>query len=279
MLGVIERHEQQEALDKISHKDTPTTADLLNILESRNQTELLREISQNKTLMKGEKGDVPQKGVDYLTSDEIAEITNLIKESVKEEVRPIKGVDYFDGAKGEQGAPSFIAGPQGEKGDTPIAGIHFPMPKDGKNVSKAEARALFKELLKELEASDFGAVTEEEVREILKKHSTASNNKLAQDLANLKGDVMRNYGGHGGSGSAGSPAMLYDLSSQLNGVAKSFTIPANTAISLVTGSSAPFIFAPTTDYTGSGTTTLTFTANVDAPSALATGQTLLVQYY
>lgn len=83
----------------------------------------------------------------------------------------------------------------------------------------------------------------------------------------------------GSGGGTGSAVFIYDLSDQLDGATKSFTIPANTAISLVTGSSAPFVFRPTVDYTGSGTTTITFTASVDAPSALAAGQTLLVQYY
>lgn len=81
------------------------------------------------------------------------------------------------------------------------------------------------------------------------------------------------------SGGGGSSTQVYSLSSQLNGSTKSFTIPTNTAIVGVFGSSAPFVFDYTTDYTGSGTTILTFTASVDAPSALASGQTLVVQYY
>ena len=67
-----------------------------------------------------------------------------------------------------------------------------------------------------------------------------------------------------------------DLSASLNGVTKIFTIPANTAIVLVVSSSVPFVFRPTVDFTGTGTTTLTFTAAVDESSMLAAGQSLIV---
>ena len=39
------------------------------------------------------KGDSPEKGKDYFTDDELEQI----KEIVKAEVMPVKGVDYFDG--------------------------------------------------------------------------------------------------------------------------------------------------------------------------------------
>ena len=39
------------------------------------------------------KGDSPEKGKDYFTDDEL----NQIKEIVKAEVTPVKGVHYFDG--------------------------------------------------------------------------------------------------------------------------------------------------------------------------------------
>lgn len=74
----------------------------------------------------------------------------------------------------------------------------------------------------------------------------------------------------------------FSLSSQLNGVTKIFTIPANTAITGILSSSTPFVFDPFAtppDYMGSGTTTLTFGTGIDAPSMLAAGQTIIVQYY
>jgi len=39
------------------------------------------------------KGDMPEKGKDYFTDDELEQI----KEIVRAEVTPVKGVDYFDG--------------------------------------------------------------------------------------------------------------------------------------------------------------------------------------
>jgi len=39
------------------------------------------------------KGDMPEKGKDYFTDDELEQI----KEIVKAEVTPVKGVHYFDG--------------------------------------------------------------------------------------------------------------------------------------------------------------------------------------
>lgn len=39
------------------------------------------------------KGDSPEKGTDYFTDDELEQI----KEIVKSEIMPVKGVHYFDG--------------------------------------------------------------------------------------------------------------------------------------------------------------------------------------
>ncbi len=72
--------------------------------------------------------------------------------------------------------------------------------------------------------------------------------------------------------------MSYDLSSQLNGVANTFTVPANTNFILVVSSSNPFVFRPTVDYTGSGTTTLTFDVGIDPATMLASGQSLILLF-
>lgn len=63
----------------------------------------------------------------------------------------------------------------------------------------------------------------------------------------------------------------YDLSSQCNGVLKTFTIPTNRKIVWVGGSDAPAgQYRQSTDYTGTGTRTLTLTSEVIAPSQGAT---------
>lgn len=81
---------------------------------------------------------------------------------------------------------------------------------------------------------------------------------------------------HGGGGtSAGSITYSIDLSAQCNGVNKVFTVPANTNFVQLSGTDAPQIYRPTIDYTGTGTTTLTLTGQVNAPS---NGATLILLY-
>lgn len=81
---------------------------------------------------------------------------------------------------------------------------------------------------------------------------------------------------HGGGGTGGgSITYAVDLSAQCNGVNKVFTVPANTNFISLAGSDAPNIYRPTVDYTGSGTLTLTLTAQVNAPSS---GATLVLTY-
>ena len=78
-------------------------------------------------------------------------------------------------------------------------------------------------------------------------------------------------------GSGGSQVSYYDISSLLDGATTTFTIPAHTKIVQITSSSAPFVFRPTIDYTDTRTTVI-FGASVDAPSMLASGQSVIVLY-
>lgn len=104
--------------------------EMLRLLESRDQTELLQALAkkvgdseskikmtkieylkgeqgdpfkyedltpEQKLELKGEKGDKPTRGVDYFTSKDVEAIANYIKIGLKEEVTPRRGVDYFDG--------------------------------------------------------------------------------------------------------------------------------------------------------------------------------------
>jgi uncharacterized protein YjdB len=74
-----------------------------------------------------------------------------------------------------------------------------------------------------------------------------------------------------------SRVITYDLSSQLDGNTKTFMLGTHFGIISVNSSSAPFgAFLPTTDYNEVGKT-IVFTNNVDAPSALASGQSLIVR--
>ena len=82
-------------------------------------------------------------------------------------------------------------------------------------------------------------------------------------------------GGFSVFGGAARNAVEYtDLSAQLNGSLKTFTVPRRRFI-MVLASFAPYVLRPETDYTGSGTYTLTITNEIPA-ERLATGQTLLL---
>ncbi len=87
MLASIERKENAQIMKEMTDG-----------LKGKDAVEIARLIKKGD---KGEKGDTPVKGKDYLTDKEIVGLSEYIKEKVKEEVRPIKGKDYFDGAKGE----------------------------------------------------------------------------------------------------------------------------------------------------------------------------------
>ena len=215
------------------------------------------------------------------TSDDIlkeliaSEVERRVQEAKQElhnhveQITPKKGVHYFDGVNGHDGIDG-LPGKDGKDGRHGRNGLDGRDGKDGENISPKQAKMILAELL-----NDVNILGEKDVLRILDKPKKGLDGKLKK----LEELVMLNYGGHGGHNTGGATPQSVDLSAQLDGLTKSFTIPANTAIIGVFGSSAPFIFRPTTDYTGSGTTTITFTASVDAPSALATGQSLIVQYY
>ena len=75
----------------------------------------------------------------------------------------------------------------------------------------------------------------------------------------------------------GSYVYAQDISDQLNGILKTFTLVSNAKVILAFGSSTPGVFRPTTDYTTTGST-ITFTSEITAASTLATGQTVIILY-
>jgi hypothetical protein len=80
----------------------------------------------------------------------------------------------------------------------------------------------------------------------------------------------------GGSG-GGRIVKAYDLSSQLNGVLKTFNLPALWRVISVHASSFPFNLRETVDYTWTPQS-ITFTSAISVNSTLASGQTLTVIY-
>lgn len=78
----------------------------------------------------------------------------------------------------------------------------------------------------------------------------------------------------GGSGGKGK-IKPYDLSSQLDGVTKTFNIPASWTVISVASTSNPAAFRPIIDYTFTPTT-ITFTSEINAATTLSAGQSLIV---
>lgn len=98
-----------------------------------------------------------------------------------------------------------------------------------------------------------------------------------EELKKLRTGTIINGGG--GNASGGRIVKVYDLSSQLNGILKTFSLPAFWRVISVQSSSFPNAFRPTTDYTTDASAmTITFTSEITASSTLAAGQTIIVIY-
>lgn len=108
---------------------------------------------------------------------------------------------------------------------------------------------------------------------------------LEEEFDKLRNLIKRNSGVSGivyvGGGASGGGKVVksYDLTSQLNGVLKTFSLPAFYQIISVQSTSFPNAFRPTVDYTSNaGAGTITFTSEISASATLNTGQTLIVIY-
>lgn len=99
---------------------------------------------------------------------------------------------------------------------------------------------------------------------------------LPEALEALKKQVDKMVPFYVGTGTT-KGVQVYDLSSQLNGILKTFALPALSRIVGIQSSSFPNAFRPTVDFTNDAQS-ITFTSEIDAGSVLAAGQTLLVQY-
>ena len=98
---------------------------------------------------------------------------------------------------------------------------------------------------------------------------------LRKELDELKKNLKAGSRVTSGGGVGKHNMEVYDISGSLNGVTKTFNLPAFWQISLVLSTSAPQIFRPTTDFTWTPTS-VTFTNEITAATTLAAGQTVLV---
>ena len=239
--------------------------------------QVVREVEK---VQKGDKGDdayTPKKGVDYFTPKEIREITAFIESRIR---------IPKDGRDGEVGRP----GRDGIDGKELVAGKDYPTPQQVSEMVKNEVYTLFS-----FKPKNDKIITKEEVIALTGKLQEKVDFKeraaeIARALETLRGGEQLDYyslknrpvpkddkqgGGRIYARGGGSEVKEYDLSGETDGSTKSFTIPANKRIVAVLGSDFPVIYRKTTDYTGTGTTTLQLTSEVAAPSS---GSTLSVIY-
>ncbi len=187
------------------------------------------------TTLKGERGYTPQRGVDYFTSQEL--------EMIKNEIRPVKGKDYFDGMPGHNGQSPSLEAIQS------IIKRNLPKQKDiNLNAIASDLARAFEKLPKEKQL-DYDAL---------------------RNTPNIPQKSRKRSGGGGG----GDTVNVQDLSASLDGSAKTFTVNVHFKAIMLVGTQFPQIYRPTTDFTTVGTQ-LTLTNEVGAPQA---GQTLLFIY-
>ncbi len=240
----------------------------------------------------GPQGEKPIKGEDYFTDEEIEEFAV----SVLQLATPKKGKDYFTKTEVadfieilKKHIPPPIKGDKGDDGKTPRAGIDYPTKQEiakmiaiefkdmwgakNKDIEKT-ARKVLQELFETKNAKKIARVLEALQGNDRLDHSALKNSPdlPAVKLYDEKRRVKRLGRG------TGSDVKLYELSSELDGVTKTFTIPNNKRVLSVNSTSFPFsAFKPTTDYVTTSTS-ITFTSEIDASSTLASGQTLLILY-
>ncbi len=291
-------------------------AEMLDMMEAKlgaikgeiGQESLLKGISQ----LKGEKGNpgdpgkpgrTPQKGTDYFTSEEIEDITKKVLKMGLERIKgdpgdpgktPKKGTDYFTSTEISEmihKVLSMIEVPKPKNGKSPIAGIDYPTHNQVIEVIKDEVVKM-KQDHKKPQEMDMGVIVQKMMDEMMtNKHmemvaraleSLSYEKKLDYNYALKNTPGIKLYDEKRGAKrlarGTGSAVKVYDISSQLNGVLKTFTIPTNIRVLAVHFSSFPFSSSrPTTDYT-STSTSITFTSEIDAATTLAAGQSALIEY-
>lgn len=173
----------------------------------------------------------------------------VLRDALKRHIEQVvleRAATLKSGDKGEQGDPGeTIVGPPGPPG------------KDGSPDTGQEILKKVQKLPEDerWEIEDVNGL-EEELKRLLKARSTTI------------------FGG----APTGHLMQSYDLSSQLNGVLRTFTLPAFYQIVSVHLSSFPGILRPTTDYTWNANTfTITFTSEIP-DNSIATGQTCIVLF-
>lgn len=187
----------------------------------------------------------------------VRELMNKISVLKVDLERKIKEVELTPGLPGKDAKPEDVAAVL--KKDSAFMESIKGQPGDIKDLAPEEIRNSL-ELIKD----------EEE------KLKISAIGYLRQELDELRKLVSKNtqtFVGGGGKGKVKS----YDLSTSLNGVTKTFNLPAMWSVVSIHSTSSPIVFRPITDYTFTPTS-VTFTSEINAATTLASGQSVIVVY-
>jgi hypothetical protein len=228
-------------------------------------------------------------------------IIGLIRDSEERFKQLLSAVEFKQGEKGEQG----LRGEKGDRGEPGEDGVDGRDGKDGQdgrdgrdgkngvtpnlNQVALEASTMALESLRpliptvesiELDIPKLG----EPIRDALEllqgdeRLDKSAIKGLQEELDRILKIAESKTQIIGGGGVGKQNVYYYDLSSQLNGVLKTFSMPAFARILDVKLSSAP-VLRPTVDWTSDANAyTITFTSQIDADPLLNSGQSLLVLY-
>lgn len=257
----------KEEWGKLSTKATESIPEITEDAVEKGVEKALKNKGFLKRAVEGVASDIAQDvklAVGSKVNDLIPSIVNRVDKRVEEELT--NNHEKFKGERGESGIDGV-----GKDGDVPIAGIDYPTKEQFKDliISLLPKKLDINEAIDEMDiarlARAFEALPEKEKLDYWKGLKNQPDNQPTQSK------IVRSGGG-------GSTVQSYDLSSLLDGVTKTFTIPRNHRVLAVLASSSPYgSFRPTTDYTNT-TTTITFTSEIDAPTVLASGQSVIILY-
>lgn len=189
--------------------------------------------------------------------------------SLVEAIRPVKGRDYQDGRDGTDANEQRIVDEVMRRiqvpkdGLTPVKGKDYRDGRDGRDGKQGPPGERGKD----------GSNAEITAGQIAERLNTKKGIVDWSVLKNVPKNLFSTKKRLGRG--TGSPIQYYDLTSQCNGVLKTFTIPLNDRVLGVFGTQFPVTYRPEVDWTGSGTTSLVLTSEVSAPE---TSQTLYILY-
>lgn len=168
---------------------------------------------------------------------------------------------------------TLVAGKNGKDGAPGING------QDGRNGASGVDGVDGRDGLPGTDGKDGSPDTGEQIVEKINKDKSGKviKKEHVEGLSNIEGLARTADANVRSFMNTGSYVYDYDLSSLLDGVTKTFTLPQNARVIAVFSSSTPGVFRKNVDFTTTASA-ITFTSQIDAGSTLAQGQTLVLLY-